>query len=68
MKEKGKTPEELSEVKSEREKHILHNITYMWNPKYDTNEPICKTERFTETKLKQQGYIEMKVLVGWLRP
>ena len=58
----------LSEVKSEREKHIPHNITYMWNPKYDANEPICKTERFPETKRKQQGYLEMKVLVGWLRP
>ena len=30
--------------KSERERQILHDITYMWNLKYDTNEHIYKTE------------------------
>ena len=28
----------LSEVKSERERQIPYDITYMWNLKYDTNE------------------------------
>jgi len=30
--------------KSEREREVLYNITYMWNLKYDANELICKTE------------------------
>ena len=30
--------------KSERERQIPYNITYMWNLKYETNEPIYKTE------------------------
>ena len=30
--------------KSEKERQIPYNITYMWNLKYDTNEPICQTE------------------------
>ena len=30
--------------KSEREKQIPYDITYMQNLKYDTNEPIYKTE------------------------
>ena len=30
--------------KSERERQIPYNITYMWNLKYDTNELIYKTE------------------------
>ena len=29
---------------SERERQILHYITYMWNLKYDTNEPIYGTK------------------------
>ena len=29
--------------KSERERQIPYDITYMWNLKYDTNEPIYKT-------------------------
>ena len=33
----------LSEVKSERERQTLHNIAYMWNLEYGTNEPIYKT-------------------------
>ena len=31
--------------KSERERQIPYDITYMWNLKYDTNEPIYETER-----------------------
>ena len=33
----------LSEV-SQTEKDKYHDITYMWNLKYDTNELIYKTE------------------------
>ena len=30
--------------KSERERQVPFDITYMWNLKYDTNEPIYKIE------------------------
>ena len=30
--------------KSERERQISHEITHMWNLKYDTNEHIYETE------------------------
>ena len=30
--------------KPERERQIPYDITYMWDLKYDTNEPICETE------------------------
>ena len=30
--------------KSERERQIPYDTIYMWNLKYGTNEPICKTE------------------------
>ena len=30
--------------KSDRERQISRDITYMWNLKYDTNELIYKTE------------------------
>ena len=30
--------------KSERERQIPYDITYMWNLKYDINEPIYETE------------------------
>ena len=39
----------LSEVKSERERQIPHDITYIWNLIYDTNEPIYKTETDSQT-------------------
>ena len=29
---------------SDRDRLIPYDITYMWNLKYDTNEPIYKTE------------------------
>ena len=35
--------------KSDRERQISYDITYMWNLKYDTNELICETERDSET-------------------
>ena len=36
-------------TKSERERKIPYDITYMWNLKYDTNEPIYKTETASQT-------------------
>ena len=30
--------------KLERERQIPYDITYMWNRKYDTNEPIYETD------------------------
>ena len=33
----------LSEV-SQKQRQIPHDITYMWNLKYDTNEHIYKTK------------------------
>ena len=35
--------------KSERERQIPYDITYMWNLKYDTNEPFYATE--TESQM-----------------
>ena len=31
-------------MKSERERQISYDITYMWSLKYDTNEPMYETE------------------------
>ena len=39
----------LSEVKSERERQIPYYITYMWNLKYTTKDPIYKTETDSQT-------------------
>ena len=36
--------------KSERERQILYNTTYMWNLKYSTNEPIYKTETDSQNR------------------
>ena len=35
--------------KSERERRISYDITYMWNVKYDTDEPIYETETHSQT-------------------
>ena len=35
--------------KSERERQIPYDVTYMWNLKYDTNELIYKTETDSQT-------------------
>ena len=37
--------------KSDRERQISYDITYVWNLKYDTNEHIYKTETDTEIRL-----------------
>ena len=44
----------LSEVKSDRERQILYDITHMWNLtfKNDINEPIYKIERLTDFENK----------------
>ena len=34
----------LSEVSQKREQKMPYDITYIWNRKYTTNEPIYKTE------------------------
>ena len=39
----------LSEVRSERERQIPYDISYVWNPKYGTNEPSYKTETYSQT-------------------
>ena len=39
----------LNEVKSERERQIPYNITYMLNLKYDMNEHIYETETESQT-------------------
>ena len=36
--------------KSESERQIPYDITYMWNLKYDTNELIYKTETDSQTQ------------------
>ena len=33
----------------QKEKEILHDITHMWTLKYDTNEPIYRTEIDSQT-------------------
>ena len=38
----------LSEI-SQTERQMPHDITYMWNLKYDTNELIYKTETRQDT-------------------
>ena len=35
--------------KSERERQTPYDITYVWNLKYDTNEPIYETETDSQT-------------------
>ena len=36
-------------IKSEKERQIPYDITYIWNPKYNTNELIYKTETDSQT-------------------
>ena len=39
--------------KSKRERWILYDVTYMWNLKYDTNEPIHETNRITDIEYRR---------------
>ena len=41
--------------KSERERQIPHDVTYMWSLKYDTNEPMYETETLRENRLISKG-------------
>ena len=43
-------------TKSERERQISYDITYMWNLKYDTNERIYETETDSQIKRTTCGY------------
>ena len=47
---KNATIDHTSWNKSERERQIPCGITYMWNPKYDTNGPIHETETDSQTQ------------------
>ena len=46
--------------KSERERHIPCDISYMWNLKYTTNEHIYKTEMDIENRLGVAGEVAEK--------
>ena len=46
----GSRDHHLKWSQSERERQILYDIIYMWNLKYDTNEPIYETETDSQTK------------------
>ena len=36
-------------MESERERQITYDFTYMWNPKYGTDESIYRTETDSQT-------------------
>ena len=46
--------------RSERERQILCDISYMWNLKYTTNEHIYKTEMDIENRLVIAGEVAEK--------
>ena len=39
----------ISSEVSQKERQIPNAITYMWNLKYGTSEPVCKTETDSQT-------------------
>ena len=43
---------------------ILYDITYLWNLKYDTNEPIYETETDSQTQRTDWGCQEDRVRAG----
>ena len=47
---KGPREYHTKQNKSERERQIPYDITYMWNLKYDTNEHIYETETDSKTQ------------------
>ena len=56
----------LNEVNQKRERQMPHDITYMWNLKYDVNEHIYKTETDSQTDKKfvvAKGVCEKDALV-----
>ena len=54
----------LRKVKSERERKISHDITYMWNLKNDTNEWIYKTDSQIHKLMIPKGKGEGKEKLG----
>ena len=54
----------LRKVKSERERKISHDITYMWNLKNDTNEWIYKTDSQIHKLMIPKGKGEGKDKLG----
>ena len=46
-------PRDYHISKSDRERQISYDITYMWNLKYDTNELIYKTE--TDSQIQKSN-------------
>ena len=38
-------PRDTKQSKSERERQIPYDVTYMWNLKYNTNEHICEKQQ-----------------------
>ena len=57
----------LSEVKSDRERQIPYDITYMWNLKYDKSEPTYRTETDSQTKRTDLELPRGGVGEGWRR-
>ena len=53
-----------SEV-SQREGQIWYDVTYIWNLKFGTNEPIYKTNRLTEVENRQERGKERDGLGVW---
>ena len=45
----GARDSHIKRSKSEREKHIPYGITFMWNLKYGTDEPIYRIEHEQQT-------------------
>ena len=45
----GPRDDHTKQSKSQRERQIPHDITYMSNLKYNTNEPIYETETDSQT-------------------
>ena len=45
----GARDDHTQQSKSERERQISYDITYMWNLKYGTYEPNYKTEADSQT-------------------
>ena len=41
--------------KSEKERQIPYDVTYMWNLKYGTNELMCRN-RLTDIRQQPHGY------------
>ena len=52
--------------KSEKERQIPHDIAYVWNLKYGTNEPIClKRNRLTDMENRLIVAKGEREGVGW---